>query len=168
MTHIWTPDHVRLRLREAFLTLARVPATDRDRPAVVRVFPIETMTPWAEAWANALFEIAEHGRQLAPESCRGAPSPGAIDRLDECLEWLLWTDPRGRLIVSMKAQYPRSTKALACRLGLYPKTVNNINSSVLLSIAARLSENEVKKKELDVGQVGHVFDRNQISLEYCA
>lgn len=164
---IWTADHVRLRLREAMGTLARLPMTQRDRPALVRIYPIETWQPYAEAWANALSEIAEHGQQLAPQVTRSAPSPGAIDRMDECLGWLLWLKPRDRLIVTLKARAPRSTKVLARRLGLHPKTVNNINSEALLTIATRVSGAGSKKNRLDIGKVGNVLASNCDALEHC-
>lgn len=167
MTAIWTRDHVRLRLREAMGTLARLPMTDRDRPALVRVYAVQTVTPWSEAWANALDEIAEHGRQLAPEVSVGPPSPGAIDRMDECLEWLLWLKPRDRLIVSMKARAPRCTKLLARRLGVYAKTVNNVNSEALLTIATNLNDGAAIKKILD-GNFGQVYRDFCDALEHCA
>ena len=140
MTKIWTPEHVRLRLREAMGTLSRLPLTGRDRPALIRVYRIQTVTPWSEAWANALEEIARHGHQLAPKVPRGPPSPGAITRMDECLEWMWWLDERERLIVTCKAWRPRSTDAVARRLGIAPKTVKNLYREAVLTIAANLNE----------------------------
>jgi len=88
-TEPWTVDDVREWLSEAMRTLRRLPLPPHGFPARLRSAMPE---PLQEALQ------AENG---PTRMRRPPPSAAQIDRLDRCLEWLMWVEkPEDRMVVS--------------------------------------------------------------------
>jgi hypothetical protein len=80
--------------------------------------------------------------RLVGEPCRclrpAAPSPEAIDRLDEALSWLLWLEPRERHLVWLRAD-GMPWKWITRRVGIGRTTAWQRWTVALLKIATRLN-----------------------------
>ncbi len=87
----WTAEMVRSRLAEAADTLRRLPIPRGGFPARLRSHWPEVVQESFEAWIAS-------GRDR-PFLCPAAPSPQAIDRLDQTLPWLNLLDRGERRIV---------------------------------------------------------------------
>jgi hypothetical protein len=79
--------------------------------------------------------------QSANDSARAtppAPSPEAIDRMDEALGWLMWLDPEERRLVWLRAE-GMPWKWITRRLGIGRTTAWQRRTAALLQIAVRLN-----------------------------
>jgi hypothetical protein len=86
----WTHEMVAERMEEAAETLKHLPM---DGPRDIRsAWPPIIQDFWdAYGWEKATIRL-------------GPPSPQAIQRMDECLEWLLWLDAGQMKLVWAKAE----------------------------------------------------------------
>jgi hypothetical protein len=66
-----------------------------------------------------------------------APSPEAIDRMDEALHWLLWLEPEERQLVWLRAE-GLPWKWITRRMGIGRTTAWQRWSTALLKIVVRL------------------------------
>jgi hypothetical protein len=85
----WTHQKIIGRLEEAAGTLRRLP---NDRLQGLKSNWPETIPTWGDYGSD------EIRLRLGP------PSPEAIDRMDETLEWLRWLDTEGRQMVWLRAE----------------------------------------------------------------
>jgi hypothetical protein len=113
----WTPRRVGARLEEAADVIARLP--DERVPGLYDLWP---------------------GIVGAPVTGSGpaAPSPDAIDRMDEALGWLCWLDPDERRIVWLRAE-GLPWKRIIHRIGVGRTTAWQRWTMALLKIAVRLN-----------------------------
>ena len=120
----WTPTVVAERLEEAADTLRRLPAVRVQGyfstwPAVVRDF-------WeAFGWHDAEVRL-------------GPPTPRAIDRMDETLQWLRWLEADETRLVWLRAEGVR-WKLISARFGVGRTTAWYRWSGALAKIAAGLN-----------------------------
>lgn len=86
MRKLWTGAEVSVRLYEAVNTLQRLPMPRGGMPAVSRSGHPDVVRDAVEAYG---YELA----RTRP----AAPSPRAIERMEEALGWLLWVEGRERI-----------------------------------------------------------------------
>jgi Domain of unknown function (DUF6362) len=120
----WTPRRVGARFEEAADVVARLP--DERVPGLYDLWPRIVGAPVT-------------GRRLA------APSPEAIDRMDETLGWLFWLEPEERRIVWLRAQ-GLPWKRVTHRLGIGRTTAWQRWTMALLKIATRLNATAEQKR----------------------
>jgi Domain of unknown function (DUF6362) len=117
MSETWTPGLVAERLAEAANVLARLPE--------------ERMRGYYGPW-----------RTLVGATVRGpspaAPTPEAIDRMDEVLGWLCWLDHDERRLVWLRAD-GLPWKRITHRLGIGRTTAWQRWTIALLKISVRLN-----------------------------
>jgi hypothetical protein len=123
----WTAAIVAQRLSEAADVLDRLP-----EPRVRGFYSLLPLLPNAPAG---------DGVRARP----AAPSPEAIDRMDEALRWLCWLDPQERRLVSMRAE-GLAWKRIAHRLGIGRTTAWQRWTMALLKIATRLNATTEQKR----------------------
>jgi hypothetical protein len=88
----WTLAEIEARLEEAAKTLVALKLTIRDIPS-------RHMVRWPDVVRGSLDAYG-----FTPQRPRvAAPTPGAIDRADETVAWLLWMDAEQRRIVWARA-----------------------------------------------------------------
>ena len=81
----WTLAEIEARLEEAAKTLVALKLTIRDIPS-------RQMVRWPEVVRGSLDAFG-----FTPQRPRvAAPTPGAIDRADETVAWLLWMEAEQR------------------------------------------------------------------------
>ena len=86
-----TRDELRQRMREAAWTLRRLPMPRNGLPADFKV-----------GWPDVAYDWLAYG-WLPTRSPRIPPTPDAIDRLDECLNWMHWLTRDQRVIIWARA-----------------------------------------------------------------
>ena len=82
----WTASRIAERLAEAAEVLDRLPAA--KLPGMYSLLPFLPETSTSD------------GARATP----AAPSPEAIDRMDEALGWLMWLEPEERQLVWLRAE----------------------------------------------------------------
>jgi Domain of unknown function (DUF6362) len=117
---VWTPKLVAERLEEAVDVLARLPL-----PRVPGLYSLWPAMPHAAAGDRALIRPA-------------APTPEAIDRMDEVLGWLMWLDSEERQLVWLRAE-GMPWKWITRRLGIGRTTAWQRSTIALLKITTRLN-----------------------------
>ena len=127
----WTPSMVEERLVEAADVLKRLPE--------VRV------QGYFSTWPPIVREAAEAYGWDTTHVCLGPPSPAAIDRMDEALEWLRWLDPEDARIVWLRASGER-WKAICWKVGLQRATAHEHWLYALCVIAWRLNGRRIPGK----------------------
>ncbi len=85
----WTATMVEERLEEAADTLRRLP-------------PVKVQG-YFSAWPPIVREFWEAFGWEEPRIRRGPPSPAAITRMDEAMEWLSWLEPEDAKLVWARA-----------------------------------------------------------------
>jgi hypothetical protein len=120
----WTPRRVGARFEEAADVVARLP--DERVPGLYDLWPRIVGAPVT-------------GRRLA------APSPEAIDRMDETLGWLFWLEPEERRIVWLRAE-GLPWKRVTHRLGIGRTTAWQRWTVALLKITTRLNATAEQKR----------------------
>ena len=113
----WTPKLVGKRLEEALDVLARLPE--------------ERARGFYDLWPRIVVEPSG-AAHLA------APTPEAIDRMDEALGWLCWLDPEERRLVWLRAE-GLPWKRITHRLAIGRTTAWQRWTTALLKIAVRLN-----------------------------
>lgn len=147
---VWTRAIVRDRIKEAAYNLRRMPPlTDRDRPAQYRIVSLERnyRPAFDDAFAAAVEEVGEKGKQDAPPVRLGPPDAIAIDRMYEVLDWLMWLNKTQKRIVFCKA---------IKKGGLLPRqyrcdrtTINRWHNHTLDMITRRLTVQGVRVREAE-------------------
>ena len=120
----WTPRRVAVRFEEAADVMARLP--NERVPGLYGLWPrivSATMTSGGPA----------------------APSPEAIDRMDEVLGWLCWLEPEERRLVWLRAE-GLPWKRITHRLGIGRTTAWQRWTMALLKIASRLNATAEQKR----------------------
>ncbi|WP_085440268.1 DUF6362 family protein [Magnetofaba australis] len=121
----WSAQMVVDRLEEAASTLQRLPKEGpRDLkaswPQVIHDF-------WnAYGWDKARTRL-------------GPPTPDAIDRMDECMEWLRWLEPEQMRLVWARAERLQWKRIMA-QLGVCRETARQRYLLAVATIAARLNQ----------------------------
>jgi hypothetical protein len=117
MSRGWSREALAKRLEEAADVLARLP--EERVPGIYDLWPRITGAPYSG-------------------SCPAAPSPEAIDRMDEALRWLGWLEPEERCLVWLRAE-GLPWKRITHRLGIGRTTAWQRWTIALLKIATRLN-----------------------------
>jgi hypothetical protein len=123
----WTLAEIAARLEEAAKTLVALKLTIRDIPS-------RHMVRWPDVVRGSLdaYGFTAQRPRVA------APTPGAIDRADETVAWLLWMDAEQRRIV-----WARACKIAWRKLedldGRSHTTLRKVRASGLDAILARLN-----------------------------
>jgi hypothetical protein len=121
-----TPELIKTRFEEAAETLRALPLKSRDRPEA-------RLSRWPDVVHQAILAYGWAAARVRPP----APSPEAIDRLEETLSWL-WplADAERRLVMARAYRLPwRRIEDLD---GRSERTLRNVHARVLGEIAARL------------------------------
>jgi hypothetical protein len=113
----WTPKRVAARLEEAADAMARLPN--------------ERVPGFYDMWPGIV------GGSLTGDR-PAAPSPEAIDRMEEVLGWLCWLEPEERRLVWLRAE-GLPWKRITHRLGIGRTTAWQRWTMALLKIASRLN-----------------------------
>lgn len=120
----WNSKMIAGRLEEAARVLKRLPAV---RPKQVQ-----------SSWPPIIQEFWEAYGWNDVKTRLGPPSPDAISRMDECMEWLLWLEQDQIQIVWAKAEmFP--WKMIIKRFGVSRATAWRKWSSSLSELAVRLN-----------------------------
>ncbi|OSM07615.1 hypothetical protein MAIT1_04404 [Magnetofaba australis IT-1] len=69
----------------------------------------------------------------------GPPTPDAIDRMDECMEWLRWLEPEQMRLVWARAERLQWKRIMA-QLGVCRETARQRYLLAVATIAARLNQ----------------------------
>ncbi len=99
----WTPLMVEERLVDAADVLKRLPEVK--------------VQGYFSVWPQHLYEFSDLVGQEPPQLRLPPPSAGAITRMDEAMQWLLWLDPVDARIVWLRAS-GRRWKMICCTVGL--------------------------------------------------
>ena len=141
---VWTPEHVALRLVEAFRTLDRMPRVATPRQTGNH-WPLHRLE-WADQLAQAeLPEAERREREARRNSLAQRPSGREIDRMDAALEWLRELrqhDPGVALVTSLwalRTARRRSVRALCREKGWAPATLYKLRGRALDHLAAALN-----------------------------
>jgi hypothetical protein len=121
-----TPELIKARFEEAALALRALPLNARDRPQA-------RLSRWPDVVHQAMLAYGWTEARVRPP----APSPAAIDRLDETLSWL-WplADDERRLVMARAFRLPwRRIEDLD---GRSERTLRNVHARVLSAVVARL------------------------------
>jgi hypothetical protein len=121
--HVWSADDVADRFEEAFRTLRKLP------PVTVRGY--------FNTWPAVLHSAREIAFMEA-EPMRIRPSPAAIGRMEETLDWIVWIEEAERRLVWQRAaRVP--WKQISYELGCDRTTAWRRWQLALTTIAARLN-----------------------------
>lgn len=125
---------VKAQLREAAATLRRMKMERWD-------YPSSRMAWWPDVVVRASDGYPTESTFVA----RTVPDPGAIDRMEEVLRWILWlTEDDDRKLVWARAE--RSTwRQLETRDGRCRATLSKVYDKALAVIIARMEEERRKK-----------------------
>ena len=117
---------VKARLREAAATLGRMRVERWD-------YPSQSMAWWPDAVRSA---FDAYGYTPTRE-LRAAPDPGAIDRMEEVLRWLLWMEDGDRKLVWLRAE-KKTWRELETADGRSRETLRKVHDKALAVIVGRL------------------------------
>jgi predicted DNA-binding protein (UPF0251 family) len=121
-----TPKEIEERFEEATRTLRRLPD---DRPqGFFNVWPPIIRTTW---------EVLA----MEPQPMKVWATPQAIDRMDECFDWLFWLEPDEARVVWLRAEGMR-WKPICRRLGVSRATAWRWWATALIKISHRLKSDE--------------------------
>lgn len=117
-----SPTEIEDRFEEAARTLRRLP---EEKPqGYFNVWPPVVRTAW---------EILA----MEPQPLRLLATPQAIDRMEECFDWLFWLDPEEARVVWLRAEGVR-WKPICRRLGVSRATAWRWWAGALIKISYRL------------------------------
>ena len=144
----WTPEHVALRLVEAFRTLDRMPRVKGPRQAGNH-WPQHRLE-WADQLAQAELPAAERRERADRQHLLALRPDGvAITRMDTALEWLrdLRAIDSGLALVTsfwaLRAARRRSVRALCREKGWVPATFYKLRGRALARLADELNRRGV-------------------------
>lgn len=120
-----TAERIRERFEEAAATLRGLRIGPRDRPQT-------RLSSWPDIVHQAMLAYGWSDARVRPP----APSPEAIDRLDETLSWL-WplADDERRLVMARAFRLP--WRRLEDMDGRSERTLRTVHTRVLAAVAAR-------------------------------
>ena len=131
MTNCWTPTLVEERLVEAASVMKRLPNV--RGPGCV------------SAWPKMLLEFADLVEQEPSPLKAARPSPDAITRMEETLNWLRWLQPDDSKLVWSRAERT-PWKPICWRFGISRATAHRRWQYGLSVIALRLNGRSVPAK----------------------
>lgn len=138
----WTPSRVEERLEEAADTLKRLP---EERARLTR-----------SAWPPVIHNVWEMYGQEPARLRLGPPSAAAIDRMDQCFEWLRWLGADDARLVWLRACGVR-WKTICWRMGVCRNTAWRRWVAALVAITARLEERRFSPKTPASGGTGQTL-----------
>lgn len=127
----WTPALVEERLVEAAETMKRLPE--------VRV------QGYYNSWPTILREFSDRVGEAPQRLRRPPPSPTAITRMEEALQWLRWLEADDARLVWMRAEGAR-WREICGRFGIARATANRRFEYALCVIVWRLSNRPLPQK----------------------
>lgn len=127
----WTPSLVEERLIEAASVMKRLPA--------VRV------PGYFNTWPKMMAEFADLVGQEPVPMRLPPPSPAAISRMEQAMDWLTWLEPIDRKIVWMRASGQR-WKTICWTVGLSRTAANQHWLYALCVLAWRLNGRQPKRR----------------------
>lgn len=127
----WTPVMIEERLEEAANVMKRLP-------------PVKVQGYYS-LWPQYMYEFADLVGQMPREMRLPPPSPDAITRMDETLQWLNWLEPDDARIVWMRAER-RRWKAICANVGMCRAAAHRHWQYALVVIAWKLNGQSVGKK----------------------
>ncbi len=140
----WTPEHVALRLVEAFRTLDRMPRVATPRQTGNH-WPLHRLE-WADQLAQAELPAEERRERDAISNALSLrPDAAAITRMDAALEWLRdlrATDTGLALVTSywaLRTARRRSVRRLCREKGWVPATFYKLRARALDHLAKGLN-----------------------------
>ena len=120
----WTPKLVAQAFEDAAFTMRRIPPV--RIPGYISSWPPIIQEFWeAYGWNKSKVRL-------------GPPTGEAIDRMDECLGWLLWLEPEESKLVWARACRVR-WQSIARRLGMCRRTAWSRWMAALMQIADALN-----------------------------
>ena len=125
----WTPSLVEERLAEAASVLKRLPEPRRQG--------------YFSTWPRVLYEFSDLVSQEA-RPMRVLPSPAAISRMEETLNWTVGLDPIDGKIIWLRA-YGERWKTICWKVGLRRSAAHEHWLYALCVIAARLNGQRVNR-----------------------
>lgn len=128
----WTPIMVEERLEEAANIIKRLP-------------PVKVQGYYS-LWPRYRYEFADLVGQDPPKTHLPPPSPGAITRMDEAMEWLKWLEPDDAKLVWARSERT-PWKGICARFGLSRATAYRHWQYALVLIAWRLNGKHVSSKQ---------------------
>ncbi len=126
----WTVTDIADRFEEAVYTLKRLP------PVKIQGYS----SNWPEI-VRTVFEKMQEGKL---HMRLGPPTPDAISRMEETINWVFWLEEDERRLVWMRAEGVR-WKKICWRLGCGRTKAWQLWSCALLTIATRLNVLEGEK-----------------------
>ena len=133
---------VKARLREAAATLKRMHLERWDYPS--------QRTAW---WPDVVRQASDAYGYQDTHMARSVPAPGAIDRMEEVLGWLLWLENGDQRLVWARAS--RLTwRQLETNDGRSRETLRKVYDKALGVIVAQLAEKPRKKHLAHLAKFG--------------
>lgn len=129
----WSPTMVEERLEEAANVMKRLP-------------PVKVQGYYS-LWPRYVYEFADLVGQDEPKLRLPPPSPDAITRMDEAMEWLKLLEPDDAKLVWMRAERVQ-WKAICVRLGVSRATAHRHWQYAMVLIAWRLNGRRASAKPL--------------------
>lgn len=120
----WDSKMVAKRMEETAETMHRLPET--------------RVQGYVSSWPEVLRQFCEAYGYDTPKVRMGPPTGEAIDRMDECLNWLRWLEPEQMRLVWLRAERV-PWKIILRRLGVSRATAWQWWMSALLQVATRLN-----------------------------
>lgn len=128
----WTPLMVEERLEAAADVMRRLP-------------PV-TVQGYYSLWPRYRYEFADLVGQDPPKTRLPPPSPEAITRMDEAMEWLKWLEPEDAKLVWARAERT-PWKGICVQFGTSRATAHRHWQYALVLIAWRLNGKRVSLKQ---------------------
>lgn len=121
-----TPTEIEDRFEEAALTLRRLPNPRGSGPR-----------GYGRSWPDYVHD-PRHAYGYHDVRIRIVPGPAEIQRLDDCMDWLLWLDPEDAKIVWFRAEGMR-WRQVCIHAGCVRQTAWRRWASALITISKRLN-----------------------------
>ena len=134
---------VKAHLREAAATLKRMHLERWDYPS--------QRTAW---WPDVVRDSSDSYPDETTKVSRAAPAPGAIDRMEEVIGWLLWLTNNGdqRLVWARASRL--TWRQLETNDGRSRETLRKVYDKALAVIVAQLAEKPRKKHLAHLAKIG--------------
>lgn len=125
-------------------TYTMLEIADRFEAAVatMRRLPSVKAQGYFNTWPETVKTIWE---KLSEEKCHhlGPPSPIAISRMEETINWIFWLEEEERKIIWLRASKVK-WKAICWRMGYGKTKTRNIWTTALLKISTKLNQQPKK------------------------
>ncbi|MBF0453688.1 MAG: hypothetical protein HQL72_02585 [Magnetococcales bacterium] len=138
MNKKWDGKMVAARLEEAATTMKRLP--DEQLQQLKSNWP-ETIPTWGD--------YGDEKTKLR----LGPPTPDAIDRMDEVMEWLRWLEPENIRLLWLRAERV-PWKLIMRKFGVARSTINSRWQSAIFQIVAILNLPKKMSGHLSTGHSG--------------